>query len=228
MTVRIGPPMTDRAGLLRLTAWLSPAFPVGAFAYSHGLERAIADGAVHDRASLEDWLTSLMRHGTGWTDAVLFAESWRSCAAPEVLEALCELARAMASSRERQAEALALGRAFLDAVGQTREVPEPLASVETAYPIAVGAVCGGEGIGLEASLSVFGQAFTSNLVSVAQRLVPLGQADALKAISALEPLHVEMSAKAAESTLDDLGSAAFLSDIAAMRHENLQPRIFRT
>ncbi|WP_430702222.1 urease accessory protein UreF, partial [Mesorhizobium captivum] len=72
--------MTDQPSsiaLLRLMAWLSPSFPVGGFSYSHGLERAVHDGLVADRETLAEWLETLVEMGSGWNDAVLFAESWR-------------------------------------------------------------------------------------------------------------------------------------------------------
>ena len=67
--------------LLRLMAWLSPAFPVGSFSYSHGLERAVQDGQVAGSDGLGAWIEALVTHGSAWNDAVLFAESWRRAGA---------------------------------------------------------------------------------------------------------------------------------------------------
>src|SRR5229473_581592 len=64
------------SGLYRLLAWLSPSFPVGAFSYSHGIEAAVEAGRVRDRASLEAWVASILRHGTGRIDADLFRDAW--------------------------------------------------------------------------------------------------------------------------------------------------------
>lgn len=69
----------DTRALLRLMAWLSPAFPVGGFAWSGGLERAVADRLVADAAGLSAWLETVLAHGALWNDAVLFAEAWRQC-----------------------------------------------------------------------------------------------------------------------------------------------------
>ncbi len=63
--------MSTDAALYRLLAWLSPAYPVGAYSYSHGLEWAVEAGLVRDRAGLEAWLATVLRHGGGWMDAVL-------------------------------------------------------------------------------------------------------------------------------------------------------------
>ncbi|MBN8291765.1 hypothetical protein JI664_07300 [Rhodobacter sp. NTK016B] len=104
--------MTDTpnaADLLCLTQWLSPAFPTGAFAYSHGLERVVATGTIHDAATLEDWLTGILLHGAGWQDAVLLAQGLRK---ENDLDALDALARALAPSAERLKETLDQGAAL--------------------------------------------------------------------------------------------------------------------
>ena len=51
--------------LYRLLAWLSPAYPIGAFSYSHGVETAVEEGLIRDRTSLVGWLDSVLRRGTG-------------------------------------------------------------------------------------------------------------------------------------------------------------------
>src|SRR3990170_5049958 len=81
------------AALQKLFAWLSPAFPVGAYSYSHGLEWAIEDGTVKDAETLEAWLADILRHGAGRTDAVLFAHAYRAAASGDgaALVAVSEL-----------------------------------------------------------------------------------------------------------------------------------------
>ena len=127
---------TSSAAFLRLLSWLSPAFPVGAFAYSHGLERAIHDGLIADRKSLVDWLSALIRHGSAWNDAVLLAEAWRAAGSGGGCADVAELAEAMAGSRERHMETTLQGAAFAEAVeawtGAQGVPPAP-------YPGAVGA-----------------------------------------------------------------------------------------
>jgi urease accessory protein len=221
--------MTEHpAALLRLMTWLSPAFPVGGFSYSHGLESAVDDGLIADRAELEAWLVSLLEIGSAWNDAVLFAESWRRVRNGGDLRELADLAEALAGSRERHLEATHQGNAFLRAAAGW---PHPLlASLgETApYCVAVGSVAGAHGVPLETALGVWLQAFSSNLAQASIRLGVMGQAGAVETIAALEPLVLATAARAAASTQDDLGSATILSDIAAMRHEVLYSRLFRS
>src|SRR5688572_10735176 len=63
---------------LLLATWLSPAFPIGAFSYSHGLETAIANGRLRTAAAVHDWVAAILISGSGWNDAVFLAEAWRA------------------------------------------------------------------------------------------------------------------------------------------------------
>jgi urease accessory protein len=222
--------MTERAGgasLLRLMTWLSPAFPVGGFSYSHGLERAVHDRLVTDAASLEEWLAQLIELGSGWNDALLFSESSRRAASGEDLAEVKELAEALAGSRERHRETMLQGEAFLKAAAAWR--PDPVAlPANSPYCVVVGAVSGASGIALGDALGAFVQAFTSNLVQVAMRLGIVGQTDAMGIVARLEPKVLAVTARAADASLDDLGSAALMSEVVAMKHETQHSRLFRT
>src|SRR5450432_2279451 len=213
--------MSSEAHLLKLMTWLSPAFPVGAFSYSHGLETVIRDGTVADADTLSAWIAGLIEHGSGWTDAVLFKAAWEADAAG--LAEVAELAQALAPSLERRRETLGQGEAFLIAA---RAWGPPRLSGAVAYPVAVGAIAAAANIPLETALTAWLHAFAANLVSAAVRAVPLGQTDGVAVIAELEPVILAAAARAAASSLDDLGSAALLSDIPAMRHETLGVRLF--
>jgi urease accessory protein len=211
----------DKRQLMLLLAWMSPAFPTGSFAYSHGLEWEIARGAVRDGPSLKEWIANLLTQGSGWNDAVLFGQCWE-----KETEVLNELALALAASRERWLETTQLGRAFANAAN----VFSPLAWGEDmiAYPIAAGSACQAMGIVRDAALTAYLQGFATALVSVAVRLVPIGQTQGLEVMRELMPLIAETAERAAQATLDDLGSATIGAEIAAMRHETLATRVFRT
>ena len=223
---------SDSAPLLKLLTFLSPAFPVGAFSYSHGLEHAIDSGVVRGSEALQAWLVDLLQVGGAWTDAVLLAEAYRAAAAGDVprLAAVTELATALSPSRERHIESTTQGRAFLDAVSASWSCPSPdvLREADSPYSVAVGAVAADHGIPLEAALPAYLNGFIANLVSVGVRLIPIGQNAGLKILSALHPLIAMTAERARSSTLDDLGSSAILSDIASMRHEEQYSRVFRT
>ncbi len=219
--------------LLPLFAWLSPAFPVGAFAYSHGLETAVDAGWIHDAASLTAWLGDLLRHGSARQDAVLAAASWRLARTGDAggLAELNDLALALAPSRERRLETGAMGRAFADTIRTAW--PEAFSKAlprgqDIAYPVAFGATSSAGEMPLGPSLEALALGFVSNLVSAAVRLGPIGQTDGQRVTASLLPEARRLGAWAAASTLDDLGACALRSDIAALQHETLYSRLFRS
>lgn len=223
---------------LMLQAWLSPSFPVGAFAYSHGLEWAVEDGSVIDLSSLAAWLGGVLAHGGGRSDAILAAHVHRAVAAGDdaALLAAAELAAALLPTRERRLESLAQGEAFLKAVRETWPHPAieraagaiEAAGHRVAYPVAVGLAAAAHGLPLAGTLAGFLHGFVANLASAAVRLVPLGQTDGQRAVAALHPAILAVAAEAATAGLDDVGGAALRADIASARHETQYTRLFRT
>ena len=210
--------------LPKLLTWLSPAFPVGAFAYSHGLEWAIQAGDVHDEATLAEWLEDVLAHGAGRTDAILLRHAYRARVEAE-LAAIAELAEAAQPCRERRTEALGQGAAFVLASavwgGTRRETPVP-------YPVAFGALARAHDIPEDPATLGFLHAFAANLISAAVRLIPLGQTAGLRVLAGLEPIIEAIAAGTAPAGLDEIGGSCFRSDIAAMRHETQYTRLFRS
>lgn len=218
----------DLQALLRLMAWLSPAFPVGSFAYSAGLERAVHDGLVGDGIALKDWIAALIRHGSVWNDAVLLAEAHRAGGDMTRLAAVAELAEALAGSKERHGETMLLGDAFLSAAAAWPHEIFSVLPARTAYPIAVGAVAGAHGISAEKAVAAFLHALTSQMVSAGIRLGVGGQKDGVAILARLEDLLADVARRAAQSGLDELGSASVHADIASLRHETQGTRLFRS
>lgn len=211
----------SRPAALMLVQWLSPAFPTGAFAYSHGLEQVIADGDVTDAASLRAWLGAVLRHGAGWQDAVLLARGLRPGADFAALDAL---AVALQPSAERLQESAEQGAAFARTVGAItgRDLPPrclPVAVAEAAAPL---------GLPVAEVLALYLQGFATNLVTIAIRHIPLGQSQGQAALAALLPLIAELSDRAALAGPEDFGNSCLAADLAAMRHETRETRLFRT
>jgi len=225
--------MIEPSALRRLMVWLSPAFPTGGFAYSHGLEWAVEAGDVTDRRTLHDWLADILRRGGGWSDAILVRHAHAAAHDIATLRDLAELAAALGPSRERRAETLGQGGAFVAALTPW---PTPLlaglageiGAERIAYPVAVGAACGAHGIPADAASGGYLTAFAANLISAAVRLIPLGQSAGVAALAGLDATIGEVAATSAEATLDELGGACFRADIAAMRHETQYTRLFRS
>ncbi|MBY6165202.1 urease accessory protein UreF [Pseudooceanicola nitratireducens] len=214
--------VTDPA--LILHQWLSPAFPVGAFSYSHGLETAVASDQIRDAASTRDWIEDALQHGAGQADAILLAAAWHAPDRDAPDEDLAELARALAPSAERLLEADRMGAAFAGAVRALYGID----MADAPYPVAFGRAARALNLPLPLCLTLFVQAFVANLVSAAVRLVPLGQTDGQRITHALSPLIAQVATRAQPGEVDQIGSAAFAVDITSMRHETLVTRLFQS
>jgi urease accessory protein len=234
MSDREGIPRTsDAAALYRLMAWLSPAYPVGAFSYSSGIEWAVEAGDITDATTLQRWLTTMIGSGGGFCDATLMVHAYRTTAGndDQALQDVAELAAAFAPSKERFLETTAQGRAFIEATNAAWPCLALSRLAETrplAYPVAVGIATAGHDIPLEAALTAFLHAVAANLISAGVRIVPLGQTDGQRVLASLEPVIATTASRALVTALDDIGGAAFRADIASMRHERQYTRLFRS
>jgi urease accessory protein len=225
----------EAAALYRLMTWLSPAFPVGAFSYSSGIEWAVEAGDVTDAATLHDWLAAMLTDGAGFCDAVFLAHTHRAVTSHEdaSLHDIAELAAAFVPSRERQLETTTQGRAFIDiarAAWSCEGLDEIIAACgdKIVYPVAVGLVSAAHGIPLEPALHAFLHAVVSNWISAGSRLIPLGQTDSQRVLARLEPDVAATATRAISASLDDLGSATLRADLASVRHETQYTRLFRS
>lgn len=216
-------PMPIDPRLITLTQWLSPAYPVGAFTWSHGLEAAIAQGWIGDTQALELWLADLLEHGSGRADAVWIALAYAAADSAE-LARLDASARAFAPAAERLREAERQGAAFARVTRKVWALDLP----DAVLPVALGRAARLLDMDVEAVAALYLHSFAANLVSAAQRLMPLGQTGAQRILSGLGGACAATAAQAMQATPDDVWSNAFLSDIAAMRHETQQPRLFQS
>jgi len=205
--------------LLTLVQWLSPAFPVGGYAYSHGLEAAVAAGDVTDAASFRAWLGPVVCEGSGWCDAVLLSLTHRGAA--EAAE-LSDLAVALAPGAERAAETRALGRAFCAATDALTGAAGP----PRAMPVALGERARALDLSTATVAALYLQAFAGNLATIAARIVPLGQTAAQTGLAGLGPAIAAMAERAAAAELADLASATPGADLASLRHETGEVRLF--
>jgi urease accessory protein len=231
------------AAQFQLLAWCSPAYPTGAFSYSHGLEWAVERGAVITLRGLLDFITAVLERGGGWVDAVLFAHAWRAAHEPPAiwqrsgrdhLRDIAALAAAFRGTAETALESRQQGTAFLEVT--LRAWPHPrlaefandVRGQPTAQCVAVAVACAAHGIELSAAIQAFVQVIAANLVSAGARLIPLGQTDAQIAIARLAPVVAATAARALTVDLDDLGTAAPALELCSMRHETQYTRLFRS
>jgi urease accessory protein len=225
----------EPAALFRLMTWLSPAYPVGAFAYSGGIEWAVEAGDIGDAATLRQWLEAVLAEGAASSDGIFFVQAYRAVAdgnSARVAE-IAELAAAFSPTRERYLETTTLGRTFTEVTCAAWPCPalhklQQIWDGPPAYPVAVAAACAGHNVPLAPALHAFFTALASNLISAGVRLIPLGHTNSQRVLNAIEPSIGAAAQRALAGTLDDCASVTFRADIASARHETQYTRLFRS
>lgn len=227
-------PMLSDAALQPLLAWTSPAYPIGAYTYSHGLETAVDDGRIRSANDIVAYVEAVLTCGGGWVDAVLFGPCWHAADDPARFDALAELAAAFRGSSETMLESAQQGRSFLQVT--RRAWPHPaldafaarLGDRPTAHGAVMALACAAHGLPLRPSLHAFLHGLAANLVSAGVRLVPLGQTDGQIATAALSRMLPALADRALATAPEDLGTAAPLLELASFHHETLYTRLFRS
>jgi urease accessory protein len=226
------------ASLLRLQSWLSPAFPTGSYSYSHGIEWAVEAGHIHDRKSLVDWLEADLCYGSGRNEAIFFIEAWRS-AIDNNRGKLLEIAELAAAFRGTSEFALETWQQATACLATLRRVwPDPLLEslsellsdlkIAPVFSVVLGVRAARQDIPATLALPAFLQSYVANWVTAGVRLIPLGQTDGQLAIAELEPTVLAVATQAERATIHDLGSAAFMVDLASASHETQYTRLFRS
>jgi urease accessory protein len=231
--------MSDEAvshdALYRLLTWLSPAYPVGAFSYSSGIEWVVEAGDITDVESLRHWLEAILADGAGMNDGIFFVQAYSAIANSDdaALAELAELSAAFVPTRERHLETINLGRAFVEVTCAAWPCPaltrlQKLCGGPITYPVAVGVACAGHDIPLLPAAHAFLIALTTNWISAGVRLIPLGHTESQKLLRMLEPAVMRTAQRVLKATIDDLGGATFRADLASAMHETQYTRLFRT
>jgi urease accessory protein len=232
------PTRFEPLSLLRQQSWLSPAFPIGSYSYSHGIEWAVEARHIHNRESLVDWLEADLCYGSGRNEAIFFSEASR-CAMDNDCEKLFAVAELAAAFRGTSEFALESSQQAAACLAMLRQVwPDRLLDrlsellrerhVAPALAVILGVRSARQGIAASLALAAFLQSYIANLVTAAVRLIPLGQTDGQRAIAELEEAVLAGSVQAWKSSINDLGSAAFMVDLASMSHETQYTRLFRS
>ena len=201
-----------------LFSWFSPNFPIGSFNFSHGLEAAVEMKFIHDSFTLENWISNLITDGSGKTDVILLSNAYRG-------KNINELALALCPSKERWIESIKLGKSFSKNI---RDNWSYNIEDDLAFPVALGKAGSFFSIPLDQLLMIFLQSFVSNLITFGIKHIPLGQSAGQKILINLIPVIQAQSMKYKNYDIKDIGSSAFISDLASMYHENLKNRIYQT
>jgi len=223
--------------LFRLMSWLSPAYPVGAYAFSHGLEYAVEAGLVRDRDGARHWIGTVLSVGNGYADLVFVGAAWdidaSLPAAADELREIDELALAFQGTAELRLESTAQGRAFASVTADAWPCAATAALAqlprdEIVHAVAVGTVARSHGIGRTETLTAYAHAYAANLVSAAVRLTPLGQTDGQRITAELMPTCLAAVQRAAATPVDEVSSSTPMVDLASMKHEVQYTRLFRS
>jgi urease accessory protein len=227
----IGASDRDPQALLRLCHLVSPALPVGAYAYSQGLEYAVHAGWVHDEASTLDWLQGLSCHAIGTLDLPILLRLYRAWSVADLAGVRHWSAQLLAAreTSELRAEELHLGRALARVlveleIGEAGEWQQAAPAFATLFSLAAVRWR----IDAADALRGYLWAWSENQVLAALKLVPLGQSSGqrlLHRLTAAMPGIVERA-----QTLGDeaIGVGTVSQAFASALHESQYTRLFRS
>jgi urease accessory protein len=210
----------------------SAALPIGAFAYSQGLERAVTLGQVRDSESAERWIAGILRHSVLTLDVPLLralCDAWRSDDETEVAR-LSDLLFAMRASLELRDEERQLGRALLrllsrlgvDRAARFGEREHPT----LAAAFALSAVSWN--IPSDAAALAYCFAWAEAQVGAATRLIPLGQSAAQAVLSRLLEIAAAGVASALAREEASVSASAPGQALLSAAHETEYTRLFRS
>ena len=224
--------------LLRQQSWLSPAFPTGSYSYSHAIEWAVEAGDIHDRKSLVDWLEADLCYGSGRNEAIFFIEAWR-CAKENDCEKLLEIAELAAAFRGTSEFALETSQQATACLVTLRRVwPDPFLEtlsellselrIAPVLSVVLGVRAATQDIPADLGPARLSAKLHRQLGNRRRSPGAAGQTDGQLAIAELEGAVLAVAAQAEEATIHDLGSAAFMVDLASASHETQYTRLFRS
>tara|TARA_B100001248_G_scaffold129623_1_gene97190 strand:- start:147 stop:860 length:714 start_codon:yes stop_codon:yes gene_type:complete len=215
--------------------WFSPSYPIGSYAYSHGLEYAVEEGLVKDPQTLLGWIRDLLFFGTGYNDSIIINSIYDSVANDNCVEFdyISQIANAIKPTKEIALESYQQGVSFkniLMDVYSNSNLTFYLNRLDDCitYPSVVGVAGGIFEVEKKLLLHSYLHAFTSNILSAALRIMPIGQTEIQKIIFQMKGNVEEMTNKSLGLSLSDLGSSVFISDWASSKHQNQYTRLFRS
>ena len=201
-----------------LTQWLSPSYPIGAYNFSQGLEYAVKASLVCNEETLTDWLNENLESGYFWNDAIFLKLSF-FIETDYQLEKLVELINAFSTSKARLDEQILQGKAFSKVTPNSKDAP---------YPISLGISAKNYDLKIEEVIPLYLQSCLSNIISVAQRLLPIGQTEAVKILRDLFPKIEEVSKLVLRSSEADILSSCYLTDSCSIFQETIDGKIFKS
>ena len=201
-----------------LQVWFSSSFPIGSYAYSHGLEALIDDKKIKNNNDVKEFLDALLFYGTLRNDYIFMKSIYKG-------EEINELILASASSKERQIEMIDMGNSFRKIMKDSWELSLP---ENTSFIYCLAKAGLHFDIKFDDLIKFYLQSFISNLINVCVKHIPMSQKDG-QSLNVIFINQIQDFLKHSNKlTLNDIGTTFFIGDIFAIKHENLQSRIYLT
>ncbi len=201
-----------------LQIWFSSSFPIGSYAYSHGLEALIDDKKIKNNDSVKEFLDALLFYGTLRNDYIFMKSIYKG-------EEINELILASASSKERQIEMIDMGNSFRKIMNDSWELSLP---ENTSFIYCLAKAGLHFDIKFDDLIKLYLQSFISNLINVCVKHIPMSQKEGQSLNVIFIDQIQEFLTNSEKLTLKDIGTTFFIGDIFAIKHENLQSRIYLT
>jgi len=201
-----------------LQIWFSSSFPVGSYAYSHGIEALIDKKRIKDKDNVKEFLDALLFYGTLRNDYIFLKSIYKG-------EEINDIILASASSKERHIEMIDMGNSFRKIMKDSWQLK---LKDNTSFVYCVGKAALHFNIKFDDLIKFYLQSYISNLINVCVKHIPISQKDG----QTLNVIFIDQIQKfldqSKQLTLNDIGTTFFIGDIFAIKHENLDSRIYLT
>jgi len=215
--------------VFRLWQLISPALPVGAYAYSQGMEFAVHHGDIDSPQSAQTWISGLLQHSYCYLDLALFRRLYQSVATADPISFMHWNATLLSyrESRELLAEDLQMGAALMRLLVDL-ELNIPFHSEEISFAAAFAQASHACSIDEKTAAQGLAFAWCENQVACAIKLIPLGQTDGQRLLYQLSEQIASTVEKAWQLTDQELGyTSQGLATYSAL-HEQQYTRLFRS
>ena len=201
-----------------LQIWFSSSFPVGSYAYSHGLEAIIDNKLIKNKNDVEEFLNALLFNGTLRNEYIFIKSIYEG-------KEINNLILSSASSKERQIEMVDMGNSFRKIMKQSWDFE---LAENTAFTYCLTKAAIHFNIKFDYLIKFYLQSFISNLINVCVKHIPISQKDGQKINVIFINKIQDFLQKSEKLNLEDIGSTFFIGDLFSIKHENLETRIYLT
>lgn len=201
-----------------LQIWFSSSFPIGSYAYSHGVESLIDTKKIQNKSDVIEFLEAVLNYGTLRNDYIFIKSIYNN------LE-INDLILSNATSKERQIEMIAMGNSFRNIMRDSWDLnlQENSAFI---YCLSKAAIY--FNIDFNDLIKFYFQSFISNLITVCVKHIPVSQKDGQSINVMFINKIQDFINNSKDLTIDDIGTTFFIGDLFSMKHENQETRIYLT